>query len=359
MSEPQTAMQTTNGPREGTLKWYLAQPGYRARFEEMLGKRATQFMASIINVSSAKNFERVEPRSIIASAAVAATLDLPIDKNLGFAWIVPYAGKAQFQLGWKGVVQLALRSGQYAGMNAFTVNREALGGYNEIGDPIIIWDNLDETKEAVGYAFAWRLVTGFSKVVYWSKRKVQAHAARYSQAYKAGRKDSPWFTDFDKMALKTVIMNALRSWGILTVEMRQAIDLDQTAAIDIDATPIYLDNEAMDEADESPKVDKAAALTERLREENALQVAEPEPQAAAAREPGEEEPESFPEVLSLYRDAFVAATDAAGRNRALATVAPYFQSPPDEASDDELRQAADALNELVAEYARSTVSKKK
>lgn len=292
MSETQTALQQTNGPREGTLKWYLDQPGYRRRFEQMLGKRASQFCASIINVASSKSFERVQPQSVIAAAAVAATLDLPIEKSLGFAWVIPYGNMAQFQIGWKGIVQLALRSGQYTGMNAFVVNREALGGFNEIGDPIILWENLDETKEAVGYAFAWKLVGGFSKIVYWSKKKIEAHARKYSQAFKAGRKDSSWFTDFDKMALKTVIMNSLRSWGILSVELRQAVELDQTAAIDIDAEPVYLDNE-FQEVDEPPG-NRAAALAERLKREP---LADPAP---TMREPGEEESESEadqPEIL--------------------------------------------------------------
>jgi recombination protein RecT len=241
MSEPTQAMQ--KGPTEGTLKWYLQQPAYKERFNQMLGERASQFMASIINTASAKNFEGVEPRSILAAAAVAATLNLPIDKNLGFAWIIPYKNMATFQIGYKGYIQLALRSCQYAGMNAVTVNAEALAGYDAIGDPIIDWGKLDETKPAVGYAFAWRLTTGFTKIAYWSKEKMVAHAERYSQAYRAGRKDSPWFTNFDMMALKTLIGNSLRKWGILSIEMQTALERDQSAAIDIEASPIYVDNE--------------------------------------------------------------------------------------------------------------------
>jgi recombination protein RecT len=172
-------------------------------------------------------------------------LDLPIDKNLGFAWIIPYGELAQFQIGYKGYVQLALRSGRYAGMNAVKVNAEALGGFDQIGDPLIKWDQLDETKEAIGYAFAWRLTTGFTKVVYWPKKAVEAHAQKYSQAYRAKKKDSPWFGEFDKMALKTLITISLKRWGIMSVEDRfqLAFERDQSAAIDIDATPIYPDNE--------------------------------------------------------------------------------------------------------------------
>lgn len=168
MAAEQTALVT--GPQ--TLKQLLQQDAYKSRFNAMLGNRAPQFMASIINIASSTNFRNVEPKSILAAAAVAATLDLPIDKNLGFAWIIPYGRLAQFQIGYKGVVQLALRSGQYAGMNASKVNGEALTGYSRIGDPIIEWDKVDRTKPASGYAFGWELINGFYKIVYWTRDEV-------------------------------------------------------------------------------------------------------------------------------------------------------------------------------------------
>lgn len=270
MAEEKTTLQT-KGPAEGTLKWYLEQPAYKARFAAMLKEKAPQFMASIINIASARNFAAVQPTSILAAAAVAATLDLPVDKNLGFCWIIPYKDLASFQLGYKGWIQLALRSGQYKGMNAFTVNKEALGGYDEIGDPIINFEKLDETAPAIGYAFAWKTVNGFSKIVYWPKAKMEDHAKRYSQAYKAQRKDSPWFSDFDKMALKTVIANAIRKWGIVSIEMQTAVDRDQSAAYDIDAEAVYIDNEPIPQ-DEEPESQKPVEnLKERLREQKRLE----------------------------------------------------------------------------------------
>ncbi len=256
-----------------SLRWYLEDPtaGYQNRLNQLLGERMPQFCSSLINLAnSQKQFEKVRPTSIISAGVVAATLDLPIDKNLGFAWIIPYGELAQFQIGYKGYVQLALRSGRYAGMNAVTVNDEALGGYDSIGDPIINWELLDETKPAVGYAFAWRLTTGFTKVVYWPKAKVEAHALRYSQAYKQKKKDSPWFTDFDKMALKTLITNSLRRWGIMSVEDRfqLALERDQSAAIDVDAVPIYPDKETETfedpQTEQAPAVEGLADLTEKL-----------------------------------------------------------------------------------------------
>ena len=175
----------------------------------------------------------------------AAALDLPVNKNLGFAWIVPYGGRdgkvAQFQMGWKGFVQLALRTSLYQRMNAKPINAEAFGGYDDVGEPKIIWENIDETKEAIGYVFAWKLTNGFTKVCYWPKSKVEGHAKRYSKAYQKGY-DSPWKTHFDEMALKTVVKNELSRWGILSIQLERALKSDQ-ATIKEDGEPDFIDAE--------------------------------------------------------------------------------------------------------------------
>lgn len=234
--------------KKGTLRWCLEDQSspYVGRLKYLLGDRMPYFNASLINLAySARGFDLVRPGSLISAGIIAVTLDFPIDRNLGFAWIIPYGELAQFQIGYKGFVQLALRSGRYAGMNAVSINDEALGGFDPIGDPIIHWEAVDETKPAIGYAYAWRLTTGFTKIVYWPKTKVEAHALRYSQAYKQQKRDSPWFTDFDKMALKTVVKSGISKWGIMSVEdrMQLALERDQSAAIDVDAPPIYPDAE--------------------------------------------------------------------------------------------------------------------
>ncbi len=227
-----------------TVRSLLSKDAYKRRFEEVLGKRAGQFMASIIQASNSYQLRQCEPNSVIAAAMVAASLDLPIDKNLGFAHIVPYKGVASFQMGYKGFIQLGLRSGQFKSMRDAKVNPEAFIGYDEItGDPKIDWKKLDETKEPVGYAFAWRLTNGFEKIVYWTKDAVEAHASRFSQAYRAKKKDSPWFTDFDSMALKTVIKAALAKWAPLSLEMQTAITHDEGAVKGENGEVIFLDNE--------------------------------------------------------------------------------------------------------------------
>jgi recombination protein RecT len=229
------------------LRATLNDPNVQNRMREVLRDKAPAFCSSLITISNDYKFQNVEPHSILGSAMIAATLDLPIEKSLGFAHIVPYGSKAQFQIGAKGLVQLALRSGQYKKMNAFCVNRDAFGGYDEVGDPVILWDKLDETEEIVGYAFAWTLVTGFTKIVYWTKEKVEQHAAKYSQAYRYGKQnpskaDSPWFTAFDQMALKTVIKSGITHWGIMSVQLQTAVRMDNAAVADIDAPPEYIDN---------------------------------------------------------------------------------------------------------------------
>jgi len=211
-----------------------------------MGDKAPLFVASIIQASNSGLLAKADPRTIIASAYTAACLDLPVDKSLGFAHIVPYAGKATLQLGYKAYIQLALRTGQYATLNDFTVNKAAFVSYDvRSGELVLDEDKLDEYDEdIVGYAFYFKLVTGFEKTAYWTKEKVEKHAKKYSQAYKKGKKDSPWLTQFDAMAIKTVISNTLRKYGILSVQMQTALKFDQAVRSDINSEdPNYIDGQ--------------------------------------------------------------------------------------------------------------------
>jgi len=267
---------TTTQPNE-TLASLLRQPNYANRFKEVLGDRAGQFVSSILSVGA--TMKDVEPTSIISSAMIAASLDLPINKNLGFAWIVPYVDKgvkrAQFQMGYKGFVQLALRTGQYARMNVRPVNAEAFCGFDEVGEPTIDWNKLDETKPEVGYVFAWRLTNGFTKVCYWSKEKVEAHAQRYSQSYRKGY-ESPWKTHPREMAMKTVVKNELSRWGVLSVQFQDAVEPDQ--AIDANGEVEFPDNPPPEPAKKPPLEIKAEAKAA------AAPVAEPKPEPPKPKE---------------------------------------------------------------------------
>ena len=250
------------------VKSMLNDDKVKSRFNEILGANAQQYMASIINTVSASNeLKKCEATSILAAAFVAASFDLPIDTNLGFAAIVPYnrstkdadgnwvkVMSAQFQMMYKGFVQLAIRSGEYEKMNCSEVYQDELVSFNPItGECEFVTDFSDCTqrdegdpKNIAGY-YAWfRLRSGFSKELYMSKKAVQNHAKKYSQAYRydlsKNKQSSKWSTDFDAMAKKTVIKLLLSKWGILSVKMQQAIIEDQKV-YDEQGNDSYSDNQ--------------------------------------------------------------------------------------------------------------------
>lgn len=203
------------------IKSLLATPAIKKRFEEVLDKKAPQFMASIINlVNSEKQLQVVDQMSVVASCMVAASLDLPVDKNLGYAWVVPYSGRASFQMGYKGYIQLALRSGQYTAMNALEIYEGELVSWNRLSEKLELDFNKKKSDAIVGYAGYFELINGFKKTVYWTREEIEAHRVKFSK--------SPfgWKNDYDSMALKTVIRNMLSKWGILSIEMQSAYSED-------------------------------------------------------------------------------------------------------------------------------------
>lgn len=237
--------------RPASVKDYLALPAYRDRFHEVMGKRANQFMAAIVASSQLPSLKDAEPRSVIAAAMVAATLDLPVNPTLGQAHIVAYQGVAQFQIGYKGLIQLALRSGQYKRLNSGPVSDGVFTGYDMVGEPILDFTKNDPVAEAAGYYCAFETLNGFTKIVYWSRQQAEAHAKRFSKAYAKGY-STPWKSDFDSMATKTVIKAALGKWGLLSVEMQKAVVHDQGAQGDVDADVQYVDQGEDKDAEPTP-----------------------------------------------------------------------------------------------------------
>lgn len=255
MAETAVAVQKKNQPGPvAQVKAMLEQENVKSRFREVLGQKAPQFMASITNaVAASDQLKTCNANSIMAAAFVAASLDLPIDSNLGFAAIVPYKKNykdkqtgewmsktlASFQMQYKGYVQLAIRTGQYEKMNCSEVYEDELVSYNPItGECEFVTDyskcvhrTSGQTDKIVGY-YAWfRLLSGFTKELYMSKAEVNNHAEKYSQSYRydkqKNKQSSVWSTNFDAMAKKTVIKLLLSKWGIMTVEMQKAITDDQ------------------------------------------------------------------------------------------------------------------------------------
>lgn len=205
-----------------TLNSYLDNPKIKQRFEEVLGKKAPQFCSSLLTLYNNDSLlKKCDPKSIVPEAMKAATLDLPIEKNLGYAWIVPYKGQAQFQMGYKGYIQLALRSAQYKHINAVSIREGELISWNPLTEEIDIDFSKKKSEVVIGYAGYFELINGFKKTVYWSKEEIESHKKKFSKS------DFGWKNNFDAMAIKTVIRNMLGKWGILSVEMQQAFNMDQ------------------------------------------------------------------------------------------------------------------------------------
>lgn len=231
---------TKVNPNDLPVKELLSSISFKKRFEEILDKRAPQFMASIVNlVNSDTGLQQCQPISVIQSCVMAATMNLPIDKNLGYAWIVPYNNKATFQIGYKGYIQLALRSGQYRAINVIDVHEGELIEWNPLTEEFNI-DFKQKTSDAIiGYAGYFELLNGFRKAVYWSKEDIQAHRRRFSKTKSGG----VWDTDFDAMARKTVIRNMLSKWGILSIDMQMAESLETKQEDDTAQEPVLVNPE--------------------------------------------------------------------------------------------------------------------
>jgi len=228
-----------------TVESLLNRKEIKQRFTEIMGEKAPLFISSILSaVNTNPQLKQCEPMSVVASAAIAASLDLPINSNLGFAYLVPYyikgILKAQFQVGYRGFIQLAIRTGQYKIINASVVYEDELVRNDRITGDMEFDYSKKKSDKAMGYVAYFKLLNGFEKYYYMTAEEIEKHAKRYSQAYQK-RGDSLWHTQKDVMALKTVLKLALSKYGILSIEMEKAITYDQ-AVIKEDNTPEYPDN---------------------------------------------------------------------------------------------------------------------
>jgi len=213
------------------------------RFNEVLGKKAAGFTSALLNIyNSNSQLQSCDARSILGAAGLAATLNLSITPSLGQAYIVPFKGKATFQIGVRGLVQLAHRTKQYTRLHAGKVYDGELRGFHPITGEPIIGEKLSD--EVVGYVAYMRLTNGFEKTLYMTVKEIEAHALKYSQSYRTdknkGWQSSPWTTNFDAMASKTVLKRLLTAGGLLSAEMAEAIQGDQSV-VDRN-TFTYVDN---------------------------------------------------------------------------------------------------------------------
>ncbi len=218
----------------------------RSRFNDLLGKRAPQFVSSIVSlVNSDVNMQKAfyeAPMTVIQSALKAATFDLPVDQNLGYAYIVPFNNskkdkdgnwykvtEASFILGWKGMHQLALRTGAYKTINVTDVREGELKSYNKLTEEIDI-DFIEdederETKKILGYVGYYKLVNGAEKTIYMTVKQIENHEKRNRKGEYMGK---GWREDFDAMARKTVYRKLIGKWGVMSIDYQnhsEAIEL--------------------------------------------------------------------------------------------------------------------------------------
>lgn len=241
---------STTSLTQGKPKFSVAlqSEGYKQLINNTLGdpKVAQRFIANISSVvANNSTLQKCEPASILTAGFQAESLNLPLNQSLGYAYVVPYGDKAQFQIGYKGLIQLAIRSGQYIDIDTFTIkDGEYKGRDKNTGRPIFEFiedDGVAESKEVIGYMATFTLLNGFTKQLYWSKEKTVKHAKQYSKSFGNGSKTDLWTNQFDLMAMKTVLKQLLSKYGLLSVELQQALEADQ-AVIDEKGNKEYVDN---------------------------------------------------------------------------------------------------------------------
>lgn len=236
-----------------TVKGLLSQENVKQKFTDILRENAPAAMANLaIMVNNSVALSKCQPMTIISAAVIAATLKLPLDPNLGYAYVIPYGDKAQFQMGAKGFTQLAWRTGQYKTLNVCEVCDGELVAHDKFKGEYILDENKKKSDKVIGYYAYFKLINGGEKGDFWSVEKITKHANRFSQMYKRG--SGLWKDDFDGMAKKTVMKNLLAKWGILSIEMQSAVKYDQGIIRDIESAEVeYVDNGDKPHEVEKPK----------------------------------------------------------------------------------------------------------
>ena len=240
--------------------------GYKKLVNNTLGdpKRAQRFIASVSSaVATNPALQDCDAGTILSSALLGESLNLSPSPQLGQYYMVPFNDNknnrkvAQFQLGYKGYIQLALRSGYYKKLNVLAIKEGELLHYDpleEVLEVALIEDEEDrENTPTIGYYAMFEYLNGFRKAMYWSKKKMESHALTYSKGYKAKKGYTFWEKDFDGMAFKTILRQLISKWGIMSTELQTAIESDM-AVMQEDGSKEYVDNVEFEEpqAEEKP-----------------------------------------------------------------------------------------------------------
>lgn len=260
-----------NSPaKSNTFSGFMTGPAIKSRINEMIGsKEGPRFISSIVSaVSTNPALQACEHGSIFSAALLGESLGLSPSPQLGQYYMVPFKDRknnrtvATFQLGYKGYIQLAIRSGQYKKLNVVAIKEGELVRYDplfeEIEVQLIQDDSVRENTPTIGYYAMFEYLNGFRKTMYWTKEKMEAHADKYSMAFKLAdyrrlqngeinprdmwKFSSFWYKDFDGMAFKTMLRQIISKWGIMSIEMQQAMAGDNARILN-DGTPQYIDTD--------------------------------------------------------------------------------------------------------------------
>ena len=252
------------------LKNTLKAPSVEAKFKEMLGKRAPQFMTSITSVVTNNSLlQKADVNSIVMGAAMAASMDLPLNSALGYVALVPFNSKdgcyAQLQIQWKGLVELFLRSGQCQSIICETVYEGQLVKKNKFIGEYVFDEDAKKSDKIIGFMAYFRLTNGFEKTEYMTIEEVKAHAQKFSQTYRSGK--GVWKDQFEAMSKKTVLRRLLTKWAPKSIEMQQMAIFDQSVVKgdinDIEhAEAVYADSAKNETVSDTTDFQEAEEVTE-------------------------------------------------------------------------------------------------
>lgn len=265
-------------PNSLSISSFMSLPDVKKKITEVAGARSETFISGVVSaVSTNPALNECDRGTIVSAALLGNSLKLSPSPQLGHYYLVPFNDRknnrktAQFQLGYKGYIQLAMRSGQYKDIDVIEVKEGELVSYSRFNGSAtfdeIEDDQLRESKPTIGYYAYFELLNGFRKQLYWTREKMQAHAEQYSQGYandlKKGTNWTFWSKDFDGMAKKTMLRQLLSKWGILSIEMQTAYESDM-GEIREDGSVEYVDNQPTYEADyeETPQEEPTSQIME-------------------------------------------------------------------------------------------------
>lgn len=277
-----------NRQQKTGLTAYLTNDAVKNQINNVVGgKNGDRFIASIVSaVQVNSDLQECTNPSILSAALLGESLKLSPSPQLGQYYMVPFRNnkkgckEAQFQLGYKGYIQLAIRSGQYKKLNVLAIKEGELVRFDPLNEEIevnlIDDEEVREEAKTIGYYAMFEYTNGFRKAMYWSKKKMEAHALKYSKGYAAKKGYTFWEKDFDGMAYKTMLRQLISKWEIMSIDMQNAMESDM-AVIHEDGTKDYadtvseenivLDQNLQEAVEETPEPEKQEPQEESAKEE--------------------------------------------------------------------------------------------